>query len=190
MKRILNERGALPILAIVLVVVAVVAGGLVVYNASKSHDRTAQTVNSSTSPSPSSSPAAAASTEPTPATGSYLDIKELGIKIELTYDIKDVVYAMVGSNMAKISSQSIINVSADCTAGAVGPLGTVGKTTNPNQGFGTLIPNNETVFKFGSYYVYYQTPQSPCGNSQAVLDTAAKQRQSFQQAFKTVQPDN
>jgi hypothetical protein len=183
-----SQQGVPVVLMVTLIAVVLAAGALAIYNGLQNRSQTASTAQ----PEPAApTPSPTTSTSPTPAADAYLHIKELGIKIRLTEDIEDAVYGIAPGDplSAKISSQSLINLSSACKPGAVGPLGTVGKTKNPDQGFGVLTPNNETVFKFDNYYVYYQSPQSPCGDSQAVEDLASKQRQSFAQAFKTVQPD-
>jgi hypothetical protein len=59
-KYLSDERGVMPVLIAILVLVLVAAGGLAVYNVSKSHQKTAANVSSS-SPSPSTSPKASAS---------------------------------------------------------------------------------------------------------------------------------
>ncbi len=137
-------------------------------------------------------------TTPTVAPKSYLDIKELGIKIQLTDDIKDLVYVYDSQFLAKypdpqsvgLSSQALVSLSPACKATTnSGPLGLIGKTKNPNQGFGTLTVNNETVFKFGDYFVYYKTPQAACLDTTAFQELSSKQRGAFLQAFRTAQPD-
>lgn len=130
----------------------------------------------------------------------YLKIKELGIKIPVPQDIKDVVYNYDTAFNAQypdpqqvtISTQSLNTMSgSSCKASlGVGPLGTIQKTNNPSIRPGIILaPNGTTVFKLEDSYVYIVSPQSSCSTDAAVEALASKQRAAFVEAFKNVQLD-
>jgi hypothetical protein len=180
-----SEAGFASIVLVALLALVLIVAGVAIYNAR--HTTKTSSVSTGT-PSASATPAAS----PTPA-ATYLHIKELGIKIQLHDNLKDVVYTYGGQSLAdpqeggvSVSSQSLIAASAACGSASHSPLGAIGKTKNPDQVFGMLSPDNKTVFKFGDYYVYYRTPQSSCGAPQSLQN---QQFQSFKQAFQTVQAD-
>lgn len=131
----------------------------------------------------------------------YLDIKELGIKIKLDVSIKDAAYAMYytpstdGSTVVGISTQSLIDKETGnyCEA-SHGPLGIIIKTSDPNYQTGpntTIAPNGKDIFKLGNNYYWYRKPQNDgCAVGQvtpAMQDAAIS---AFAQAFTTVQLDN
>jgi hypothetical protein len=134
-------------------------------------------------------------TQPTPApAATYLDIKEFGVKIKLSDDIKDAVYHYYGSDpsapTASISSQSLMNKSSQCDPRNTPAFGAMTKkqslTTSDGQ---AMTVNNTTVFQVGSGYFIYSTPQAPCTLNSTDQATEISQLASFKQALKTLQPD-
>lgn len=131
----------------------------------------------------------------------YLDIKELGVKIKLDDSIKDVVYSYSVANNSQypqyvggvnLSSQSLINKDSACKPeNGANPLGSINELSTNQDGLGnTLVPNGSTVFKLGNNYYILNTPQSPCSNDSTVEALATQQRAVFAEDFKTVQLDN
>lgn len=135
--------------------------------------------------------------------GTYLDVKEIGVHILLNGSIPDAVYAPFdvaptdGSQVYGISAQSLISQDAKgyCSA-ASGALGLIIATTNPTVVTGAhtssqLVPDNKTIFKYGSTYVRYVPPQNyGCAVGQITTAAVAGKQAAFAQAFATLQPDN
>jgi hypothetical protein len=98
MKYVSNDRGALPVLVVILVVVLIAVIGLAVYNASKSNQKDAQTVNAS--PSPSESPVASVSPTATPTSQSDNDLITQAVRAYNSQSANDTVtgITIVGSN--------------------------------------------------------------------------------------------
>jgi hypothetical protein len=98
MKHISNDRGAVSVLAIVLVIVVVAAVGFAVYNASTARNKDAQSVNAS--PSPVGSPAANASTAPTPTPASDQELITAAVRGYNAQSANDTVsgVTIVGAN--------------------------------------------------------------------------------------------
>lgn len=129
----------------------------------------------------------------------YLDIKELGVKIRLDDSIKDVVYSYNPSDSSPVSVHDIGKVSLSTSsliardpnckpAPGVYPLGLIDKFTNDLYG-DKLKLDGTTLFKFGQYYYFLAPPQSPCSTDPSVNALAAQQRATFLTDFKTIQPD-
>lgn len=131
-------------------------------------------------------------------TATYLDIKELGVKIKLSDGIKDAVYSAStstdGSQFARISTQSLQSQSNNTCGTSFGPLGTITKASGtPEQVFGgtSRTVDNTTTFKFGNdTYVFIASPQAQCSTDSSVQALADQQRITFFTDFKTVQLDN
>ena len=128
-------------------------------------------------------------TQPAP-TATYLDIKEMGIKIKLSDDIKDAVYSFSGSGPATpaayISSTSLINKAGYCDQKTTpGPLGTI----TEKKSLGSLTVNNTTVFQVGTNYFVYTSPQAPCTQNSTDQSMEMAQVASFKQALTTLQSD-
>lgn len=134
-------------------------------------------------------------------TATYLDIKELGVKIKLSDGVKDAVYsynapttqtqtyATFGGS-AYISTQTLTNKDAACSSER-GPLGAIVKITGNTDGLGnTLVADNNTVFKLGDNFYRYEGPQTACSNDSSVNSLASEQIAALKEAFKTIQLDN
>ena len=133
-------------------------------------------------------------------TATYLDIKELGVKIKLSNDVQDATYYYDAAYNAQypnpkqvtISTKSLADKSGgSCAAGSgVGPLGTIQKYSGDVDGFGRpLVADGKTIFKVSDGYVVLKTPQAACSTDAAILDLASTQRSAFTEAFKSVQAD-
>jgi hypothetical protein len=147
----------------------------------------------SQSPKPTISNPSAATPQP-----KYLDIKELGVKITLSSQISDAVYAPFeapqtdGSTVIGISAQSLIAKDATCAASR-GILGLIrASTIAPTYIGGTLPVDNKSVFMFGDTYYQYISPQSAgCfTTTQADSGLISSKLSAFRQAFTTLQPDS
>ena len=128
----------------------------------------------------------------------YLDIKELGIKIKLNSQISDAVYSIVpttdGSKGAGISAQSLVDKSATCSASNA-TLGLIEATTTAPTYVGGQQPlpvDNKKLFKIGSTYYWYRPPQNQgcLTTAQADVDLISSKINAFEQAFTTVRLDN
>lgn len=176
------------LVGIVIVLAALVVTGAIVWRiygtSSKQNISTQQTANQDTQKSTDK--------EPTPA--SYLDIKELGVKVKLSDDIKDAVYHYDASNtypLVRVSTQTLIDKSnGACDPKTSSPFGSVRKTQDSTQPDGSVLkPNGSTIFQFGSDYFVLATPNQPCSSDKAVSDLEIAQLASFKEAFKTIQLD-
>lgn len=178
MLKLSDQRGFAFILEILLVavVIGVIAAGLLIAKAGTNKGPQSIKMNSA----------------------NYLHIRELGLKIPLTDRIKDLTYGYDSDFFAKnpdpqlvgLSSLALAKISESCKAGGTsGPLGAIGKTTNPNQPSGALVVDNKTVFKFGSTYVFYREPGANCNGTPGFLKASTEQRAAFLAAFAKIQPE-
>jgi hypothetical protein len=181
---IVLSLAGLAVVATGLVALATIRGGLLFGQPAPSATPVptairSQTATPITEPSPSP--------EPTPG---YLAITELGLRVPLSAADADLTYTYSkytpdegnSTGFAQLSSKSVLALGADCT----GALGTIGRTQKSDVGFANLaaIVGNGSVLKFGTYYVYYQTPQSACS-----ADSSATGRQLEQQQRAALQAD-
>jgi hypothetical protein len=184
----MNKNAGFGVVGIVLVVAAVIVVGLMgwrVYdaNSSKQGASTMQANQSSNNQGNNSSNGNQTDT------ATYLDVKELGIKVKLSDDIKDATYSVKslsdGSKVARFSTAALAAQDAQCNAD-FGPLGSIEMTTDGTDRTGApKVVDNVSVFKLGNYYYSYSVPQALC--SESVRDTEAKFRISFADALKTMQ---
>jgi len=124
----------------------------------------------------------------TQAATTYLDIKELGIKIKLDASIKDAVYSVSGST-ATLSTTSIIqqsNGACSLSNGGLAAVTAYSSNVDPIRGV-QLIPNGTTIFQVGAKYIVVTLPGAPCWSGS---DLGSQQRTAFVGAFKTAQLDN
>jgi hypothetical protein len=178
MKYSSKQRGAVSVLAIVLVLVVVAAVGFAVYNVSKARNTDTQSVN--TSSSPASSPTSTASPAATPA--NMFVVKELGVQFAISGDLKDLVYTVrdlgAGKKAADFSTTSLINAGQSCaTDQSHSLLGSILVTSDAN------VTTSEKVKAIGSQYLYYSHPQAACSNS----DNAASLTASFRNALNSAE---
>lgn len=184
------------IVGVVLIVVAVALIGFIgwrVYDASKAKPTSStqqQTSSSQSSGSgqPSSQPPSGTPTD----TATYLNIKELGVRIKLDDSVKDATYSVQtlsdGSLVARFSTQSLAALDPSCDAKS-GQLGALEKSTASTDRLGNeLKPDGHTVFKFGNYYYTYATSQALC--SSRVQSTVNAALTTFRQSLTTLQTDN
>ncbi len=160
-----SERGASIVLEVVLVAVVLCMVGFAVY--SSAHDKPAPVVVTTT-PAPTPSPSATPSSSPAALT--YLQLTELGLKLPLTSEIKDLIYTYSPSTSdlpAKLHfSTTSISALADGFCGpSHDPLGTytVYPSAQSNATAGALTAS------VGGHFIYYTHVQYGCG------DTAAQQ---------------
>lgn len=186
--------GAVEIIIAVVVVLIVGFIGWKLYDASKSKQNASTQHNSGSQANDQTS-------NTTPAdTATYLDIKELGVKVKLSDAIKDATYYYDAAYNAQypnpkqvtISSKSLADKSGgSCAASSgMGPLGTIQKYSGDVDGAGRpLVADGKTVFKVGDSYVALRTPQAACSSDSSILDLASTQRAAFTESFKSVQLD-
>jgi hypothetical protein len=150
------------------------------------------TSNNANSPiSPASTNSTTATTQPT-----YLDIKELGIKITLDDSIKDAIYTVHtdtdGSQFAYISTTSLTSASKGTCSPDKGGFASITKSTGTTQQvFSPAVRpiDNTKTFKFGTNtYVFITGTQATCTSDSTAQNLANKQQTTFINDFKTVQP--
>ena len=127
------------------------------------------------------------------AQGTYLDMKELGVKVTLDSSFSDATYSVRpslndGSSAVDITAQSLTD--KGCGTDTLGLV--VESPYAPKNLQGTLPVDNKTVFQFGNKYYQYIAPQNlGClSDSQADLSLYSSKLQAFKQAFTTLQSDN
>ncbi len=181
-------------IAVIIVAVLVLAGlGLIGYRLYGAYNKPVAktTTTSSQAGSTQTNNTGSASTSDQ---ATYLDIKELGIKIKLNSQISDAIYSIVpttdGSKGAGISAQSLVDKSTDCNSA----LGLIEETTTaPTLVSGQqATPDNKSLFKLGDTYYWYRPPQNQGCLTTAQADVAliSSKLNAFEQAFTTVQLDN
>jgi hypothetical protein len=204
----MRNNGQLGFAAILMVAVLVTIGvagtGYLVYNAhNKKSLVSSDTTTSGTTPAEKTRSTSAGTAATVTPQGTYLDFKDVGVKMLLSSSVSDAVYAPYhnpnseGATVYGISTQSIINASSDvgCTA-ASGPLGIVSvNSTAPKQldgsgGFKQLTPDNKTLFLIGGKYYQYMAPQNiGCSGGQVTDAQIQAAQKAFEQSFASLQPD-
>ncbi len=186
-----TKQSGFGVVAIVIAILVVVGLGYIGYRVyTANNNQTGNTAQNSN-----------AQNNGTQDTATYLDIKELGVKIKLSDGIKDAVYAPFdvpatdGSQVYGISAQSLIDKeTGDNCSAAHGALGLIRATTIAPTYVGgqqTLPVDNKTLFKFGDTYYQYVRPQAyGCAQDQITSDMVSSKVDAFAQAFTTVQLDN
>lgn len=181
--------GVVGIISIVVVLVVIGLVGWKVYEASKT-----KTSNDSTSSQTSNSGNATGQTNsstPPADTATYLDIKELGVKVKLEDGVKDATYAVQtlddGSLVARLSTQALATADPACDASS-GQLGALTKSTTSTDRFGNkLVPDGQSIFKFGDNYFTFANSQALC--SEKVRTTVGAAQTAMRKSLTTLQLD-
>ncbi len=168
MKYLKDDRGVLPAVVAILVVLLVAVVGFAIYNASKTHQKEALTT--STSPSPSSSPVSTASPTSTQAPGKMLVIKELGVEIPLENGPSDLEYAYVAHPATGVAAATLgtkSSVGSGTCSYSIGQIikfdGTIPSGAHPyytTDSSGNTI--NALLKQFNGFYLQYVPSQNPC----------------------------
>ena len=189
-----------------MVIIAVVVVGILgfigwtAYNAY--NHPTKKTANATTNTSTSQPSNETTNGTTTTPQSTYLDMKELGVKITLSNLINDAVYAPYytpstdGTTVVGFSTQSLANNSSNIACSAShGALGILIKSPTPfpapPQGTTTLQPDGKTIFKIGNNYYMYRAPQNlGCATGNVSTGTVTSDLQALEQAITTLQADN
>ena len=167
--------GAIGSILIIIVIILIGVIGWRIYDTEKT-----------TSTSPTSSP------QPPPQPpATYLDIKELGVKIKLDDSVKDAIYTVKsgsdGSQTAYFSTKSLTLVDPACGPNDVA-LAALSKSKMDTDQFGRkLVVNNHSVFKFGDYYFTSSGPQAACSDKDQPAQSEAVK--ALLRSLTTLQPD-
>lgn len=187
-----TKSGGFGIVGIISIVVVLAVLGLIgwkVYEASKvktnKNSTSSQTSNSGDTTGKTNS-----STPPVD-TATYLDIKELGVKMKLEDGVKDATYAVQtlddGSLVARLSTQALAAADPACDASS-GQLGALTKSTTDTDRFGNkLVPDGKSTFKFGDNYFTFANSQALC--SEKVRTTVGAAQTAMRQSLTTLQLD-
>jgi hypothetical protein len=191
--------GAVEIIAISLVVVALAASGLLLFR--HSHKSTPKAATAPTT-SQSTTPADTTSTQPAqhaqPAKQQYLVIKEWGVQLPLTDDIKDAYYTTASSsknsdgspNTAWLGLTSLnnagCNIHSNGPNSTAAPIGSIVRVaandSDPVTGtpYTQQYPNGTTIGSF--YYAYKPWSNRKCASAATLqsIDT------SFATAAKSI----
>jgi len=188
MHKIDHKNTGFGVVEIIIAVVVVLVVGLIswrLYDASKNKP-------SASIQQPNSNQSNEQTSNNTPTdTATYLDIKQLGVKIKLNDQVKDATFVTRtlddGSLVAYFSTQSFASLDPACDATS-GQLGALERTTTSTDRLGNqLIPDGQRVFKFENYYYIYTTPQALC--SEKVRSIVDSTMSAFQESLKTLQLD-
>lgn len=193
--------GIIEIMVVLVIATALVLGGWYVWNQKMQLQSQGSQNHTGGAGSSASTATLAPPSSPTPAPSStYLHIRELGLRITLPEDLKDVVYQSYNQGLSTngeavlLSTQTITGKDAGCGVdGGAPPLGRLFKLktphVDPSGQDGPLTPNGVDTFKLGGYYVYLQHPQATCTDKSDVQTLAKKQYNEFHDALTTVQLD-
>lgn len=118
------------------------------------------------------------------STSSYLEVKELGYKLPLSDDIKDLQYFVNGSttffSTGSLQSKAWGADKSDpgkyCSLGTL-PLGAVSKFANAAD----AGPTQQKALS--GFVLGFAPPQANCSNNQATIDLQTAQKASFIKAF-------
>ncbi len=183
MKYLKRQEGMVAPLVIGLAAVVIIVVGVAVWQSQKAKPQVTAsptpTVKASTSPTPTATPVS--------GTTSFA-IKELGIQLQVTSDLKDLVYTTQihsGVTSAYFSTASL--VAADkaaggkyCTPGGDAPVGVIDLSAATPQGEGLIKI-------IGGKHLNYSSQQSVCSEDSSVMNLAKKQAQSFRQALDSAE---
>lgn len=129
--------------------------------------------------------AAAAATAVTQVvTSNYLEVKELGFKLPLSSDIKDLQYFVndktaffsTGSLQSSAWPSASTDAAKYCSLGSM-PLGVITKFANAND----AGPNQQKALN--GFVLGYAPPQSSCSTNQATINLQNTQKAALQAAF-------
>src|SRR5690242_15243454 len=165
-----SKQSGFSIVEAVIAIVIIAVLGLVGWTAYNAYNHpTKKTANATTNTSNTNQPSKETTngTTTTPQ-NTYLDMKEIGVKMTLNSSISDAVYAPFdtpstdGTKSYGISAQSLIkSETKDYCEARHAPLGIViAPTTAPSTIVGPVPVDNKSVFKFGSTYYEYIRPQN------------------------------
>lgn len=133
--------------------------------------------------------AAAAATAVTQAvSGNYLEVKELGYKLPLGDDIKDLQYFVNGTttffSTRSLQSKAWGADSSDagkyCSLGTL-PLGAISKFANATD----AGPTQQKALS--GFVLGYAPPQANCSTNQATIDLQTKQKAALLKAFNSAE---
>lgn len=178
--------GVVEVLVIVVAILIVGYIGWRAYETGKSKTSTQTDSQSNTGTSrQTNAPAGSADVS------TYLDVKELGVKIKLDSGVMDATYAVQtlsdGSLVARFSTQSFAALDPACDAQS-GQLGALERSTTDIDRLGNkLVPDGKEVFKFGNYYFTYATSQALC--SAKVQSAVGAAMEAFRSSLTTLQSD-
>lgn len=196
MKHSSDQRGALPIMALILAVVAVAVVGIAVYNSGKVRQKVAATASPSPLVSTSASPQAKVSPTPTPS--NVLGLDDWGIKIRLESSLADtrVIYNKQGGGAQSreyyytFTTSRIQALGGNCASttlqfGAIVSLFRL-KTKPVATPDGELI-NDSPI---GGYYYILTSPSASCSGMgvRSQSTTEAQDRAALRSSLKTLSP--
>ena len=182
-----NQTGTAHLVAILLVVFIVIVGvvGWKVWDNGKKNDTTKTT--SKTEPGRDTT---------TSTDDYYLKITELGVKLKLTQDTKDMTYHLNDTGNAVLSSTSLAKEEPKCAADYTGTsgVGIVGSFTDPEGsdqvqgGSGTNAESFPDAVKVGTRYYFVLPGQSYCvdvGTKNNPTDAAFKIESTLVKALRS-----
>lgn len=170
------KRGfVIPVLIIIIALLALGGGAYFYLKNSETNSAHTSTANNS---------------EGNTQTLDYFEIRELGIKLKLSQDIKDLTYIISPDNnkVALFSTKSLKLTARNYCAASYGPLGIISIDQQNLSVRGELPAKESDTFRnINGQWVYYVHPQATCSDNKESQDLAIRQISALQDAFKTVE---
>lgn len=170
---------------LVLVFLAIIGfTGYYVWHAQKNTDKTlSDTGNSQTAKSTKGK-----STTTSNNATVYMDIKEWGVKMPLTGDIKDAYYSMPsGSDFVTLSVESLKSTTCAADKISLGGIERFTADTKDGESGATMLSEHPDAVKVGMYYYTFEHTQAACGPDQATENKGMALETAFQQQAKYLQ---
>lgn len=171
------------VVGIVVIVVAILIVGVAAWRIYEVNKGAPVATNNGQTEDPSQMP-----TE----TATYLDIKELGVRIKLDDNTKDVTYSVApnsGSEAVFVIDQTMKALDVQQCPGneTPGMIGLLDRSKNANHwGETPTSVDNEKAFKIGEYYYLFREPQAECSQNEQTSEKRADQIKVFLNVLKTI----
>lgn len=189
---------AIEMLLCLIIVILITFVGYYIYNAQKNTDAINKAVSTA-----ASSPVPKTTRKLATSTAGYLSIKEWGVKLPLSSDTNDAVYSKTSGestaagipqpdgDYAYLSLQQFAsNPSCSVDRGTLGAITRfTAKTPDPVNPGGTLLADSPNATKVGDYYYQFESSKSGCYSDAKTATQAAKSRDAFIQAIKSIVAD-
>ncbi|HSE29429.1 MAG TPA: hypothetical protein VLA77_02485 [Candidatus Saccharimonadales bacterium] len=151
-KQNVSGFGVIEIIIGIIVVAAIIMGGIYIYNSNKQ--------------SPSTNPQADTPTQQTQSSQDpnegYIVVSEWGVRLKPTAATADTLYTVSDNKLYLTTAVYLEKTNGDCKAdGSTGQLvrGVAGYDYN---WFGSKIEENSSAIKIGDYYYLWQPTDAPC----------------------------
>lgn len=196
----MKKNAGFSVAGIAIVVVAVLVVGAVVwrvYDASKNKPANNSSATSHQAPSHSGTAGPVNSSTPLVNSATYLDIKELGVKVTLDNKTNGVTYSAAQSSNDEAvyiidpSMKTLDQANQYCSGVTAGMIGLLDRSKDATHwGETPIVVDNVKSFKVGDYYYLFRGSQSECSQDSTVGAQRASHEQDFVNVLKSIQIDN